>query len=199
MKKNLTVATLLLLLLNNPYYSQSRVKQKDIVMEKNHKGISLKVDQVKPIESIAKRSWSMTSTLQNNSRDTLFYFITNDCEWSNFTSYTSIDTISLYPDFERCDVIEQRVIVLPPKAERSLNLVFSSKQPVNTTLKFTVFQFLFTATNKDERIPHEELMKKTERRIVLKSNEVKLGSINADDLIKQSPNKSRLYSRHSEN
>jgi hypothetical protein len=172
MKYISTLVILLSLICNSKYYSQKNPKLR--IKQENSKGLSLKVKGLKPIEKNGKTSWAVTSFLTNHSRDTLLYFSYPGCEPVNFMAMASVETITLFPDFECDTAVKQTVIALPPSAQRAVNLVISSKQPVTSSFAFKVILWIHRAKNLNERIPEKDLIQRTEGEILLASNLIKV-------------------------
>jgi hypothetical protein len=168
MKLLSTLIILLTLICPLQFYSQ-RLKVKN-----NAKGLSLKITELKTIDNNGKSSWTCKSTLSNHSRDTLFYFITLDCEPADFLIWTKEDSIQLYSDFENCDTTKQTVITVLPSGQRTVNFKFSSIRPVSSSFKIVVYLWLHKANNIYERIPNYVLMKNNDRSILLKSKRIKI-------------------------
>jgi hypothetical protein len=177
--KNISVLILIITLIcGSKYYSQSVVyttsKEDRLKIKENSKGLSLKIGDLKSVEKNGKTSWTIKSTLTNHSHDTVFYFIIADCEPANFMAMPIRENISLFADFDPCGDEKQTVISLPPKGQRTVDVMFSSQQPVTSSFKFIVFLHLAKANNSTERIPHGALMRMKDRVIFLHSNKVKV-------------------------
>jgi hypothetical protein len=166
--------TIILILVCQAYYSQQNSKLR--IKQENSKGFSLKVRDLTIIEKNGGTSWAVTSVLINHSRDTLLYFIIADCEPDNFMAIASVETVTLFPDFE-CDTAnKQTVVALPPSGQRTVNLVISSKTPVTSSFEFKILLLIYRANNKYERISYYNLIETREREIFLVSNRIKIKS-----------------------
>jgi hypothetical protein len=175
MKYVLMLIILLSLIFHAQCYSQKNPRLR--IKQENSKGFSLKVKDLKAIEKDGKTSWAVTSVFTNHSRDTLLYFSYPGCEATNFGAIATDETITLFPEVDKCDTpVKQTVIVLPPSQQRTVDLVISSKQPVNSSFAFKVLLWIHRAKNKSERIPEKYLLNEAEREILLASNLIKIKS-----------------------
>jgi hypothetical protein len=156
-----TLVIALILVWGSQGYSQSLVytnsKQDKAKIRENSKKLRLKVSDLKTVDKNGKTSWQVNSTLTNNSRDTLFYFTTADCESGNFIAMATVDTISLFADIDPCNISNQTVVAIPPKEQRTVNLLISSERPVTSSMTFMVCLHIYKAENMNERIPHDVL------------------------------------------
>jgi hypothetical protein len=141
----------------------------------NSKGLSLKAREIKTVEENGVVSWQVKTILTNHTHDTLFYFSTIDCEPGYYLIYPMVDSVQLFTDFKKCDPPQQTVIAVPPGGQRKVDLKISSVQPVRSPFKFLIFLHINKAMNSTERIPEDELMKKTyrDRYVLVKSNKIR--------------------------
>src|SRR3954468_4401181 len=101
MKNISTLLIMLTLICYSRYYSQGHLysKKDHAQIKKNSKGLSLEIGDLKTIEKNDKTSWTVKSTLTNNSRDTVFYFSTVDCDLAYYMIGAEVDSIQLSLDY----------------------------------------------------------------------------------------------------
>jgi hypothetical protein len=153
---------LLTLICQSQLYSQSGLKR-----YREQKKYSLKAEDLKAIQKDGKTSWTVKTTLTNRSHDTLFYFITTNCD----PAYYAIDTMALFVDFKYCNTDEHTIIAVKPKGQRVIDLEISAIRPLTSSISFRIFMFIYKAKNRNDSIPHEKLMKT--RSLMTVSNQIK--------------------------
>jgi hypothetical protein len=170
-----TLILLVALTCYSKYYSQTQSKENRLKVKQNSKGLSLKI---KDLETNGKTNWTVKTILNNNSRDTLFYFSFVGCETGYYLVGTSIDTLQVSIDYKNCSTASnQTVIAIPPSDQRTVNLEIISQKPLASSIKLTVYLHIYKAKNLNERFLHDDLMKKSERRISLISNQIKIRKV----------------------
>jgi hypothetical protein len=102
---------------------------------------SLLAKDPKAIKKSVKQSWTIKTILTNHSSDTLFYYTATDCE----AAYYSIDTMGLYVDFPQCDMKKQSVTVIPPSAQKIVELKMTAVNPLKYSVYFKVLVYIYKA------------------------------------------------------
>jgi hypothetical protein len=138
------------------------------------KKYALKIEDPKTVQKDGKTSWTAKTILTNNSRDTLFYFSTTDCEPSYYLIDSGVDSVQLYAEFNPCVVPKQTVIAIPPKVQRIVYLEIHSFQPVKSSFELKIYLSITKAKNMGERIPEDMLTGDKVRDILLVSNRIKM-------------------------
>ena len=162
MKYIFTLITLLTLICHPKFYSQSNFKK-----YREYKKYKLKAEDPKVLQENGKTSWTVKTTLNNRSSDTLFYFITTNCK----AAYYSVDTMALFVDFQRCETDKKTVIAVSPKGQHVVDLKISAHKPLTSSMPFRVIMFIYKAKKMTDNIPHDELMKT--RALLYVSNQIK--------------------------
>jgi hypothetical protein len=144
------------------------LSQSNFKRYREQKKYKLKVEDLMTLQKDGKTSWTVKTTLINRSKDTLFYFVTSNCEPSNF----AVDTIALFVDFQPCETDKEIVVALPPKAHQITKLEISAVRPLTSSLTFKMYMLIFKAKKLSDNISHDELMR-THRMIVVASNQIK--------------------------
>lgn len=169
---------ILVFICNAQFYSQKISKERKEHhkrIRKNSKGLALKVSDFILLEKNGKSSWAGKAAIYNKTRDTLFYFITPNCEASGFLVMAFADSVSLFADFEPCTNANKIIVAIPPKGKRVIDLVISSTRPVTSPGKFIVFLSAFKAKNGSEPNPnYNKIRKEVDREIWLQSNKIKI-------------------------
>jgi hypothetical protein len=177
MKKISTVVVMMALICHTKFYSQKYSKE-----------YNLKVMVLNTVEKNEKTICTVKTILTNHSRDTLFYFSLADYELAfyrvqkvyrkkdmrNDTLIDDGNSFSLDLDFEKRDAAKQTVIWVPPSGQRTINFEIKSYEPLISKIELIFFLSVYKSKNLSERISQNDLIQKKERKIVVKSNIIKV-------------------------
>ncbi len=162
MKYISTLIILLTLICHSQFYSQSNFKK-----YREYKKYTLKAEDIKAVQKDGKTNWTVKTTLTNHSRDTLFYFVTTNCETANY----SIDTMTLFVDSPKCETGKQTVIAIKPKGRQIVDLQISAIKPLTSSMSFRIVMFIFKAKNMNDNTPFDWSM--TTKPTLAVSNKIK--------------------------